>query len=441
MPRVPSPETRLTEDMQDPKLAPELAAVLHPQRRPANMSSPIFVLGSVRSGTSAMGYALTHGAGIPGNDEGHVSTLMQMVLNSIETVTSNFPGSGDRYLLSALDSSAFRTYVINYFQAFFERHHPTGVWCDKTPSDFDKAPAVRVAPLLLEMFPKARFIYCQRRGIENVLSRMTKFPQTPFWYHCRSWAGTITAWHEVRTQLGDRWIEVRQERMALEPDKVADELARFLGLTPEQREGVLQTFQKDRPEQSRPAGEGHELTMKEAGWDPGLQGVFLHECSAAMALAGYSIDGAATTVDHGLKLFYSSSEGAKGALLQGLPREAHAPINRDDFTLGPGPIGTRGVLTYPDFRLAGRRRFQSKVRVLGPSALEVEFAVEVKNNFGQRIAHASKLIRGGETPVSLDLALPAGDLGICTVFLSTETKSGSHAGSAQAVWLAPAFFA
>jgi len=84
--------------MQDQHAHPDLATVLHPPRRPANQSSPIFVLGSVRSGTSAMGYALTHGAGIPGNDEGHVSTLLQMVLNSIETVTTNFPGSGDRYL-------------------------------------------------------------------------------------------------------------------------------------------------------------------------------------------------------------------------------------------------------------------------------------------------------------------------------------------------------
>jgi len=427
--------------MQDQPSHADTASVLHPLRRPANTSSPIFVLGSVRSGTSAMGYALTHGAGIPGHDEGHVSTLLQAMLNAADVVASNFPGSGGRYLLDQFDTPALRTHVINYFQAFFEQRYPEGRWCDKTPSDFDGAPAVRVAPLLLEMFPNARFIYCQRRGIENVLSRVTKFPQTPFWYHCRSWATTILAWHEVRARLGDRWIEVRQEQMALEPEKVSDELAVFLGLSAEQRDGVLRTFLKDRPEQSRPAGEGHELSMKEAGWDTGLQGVFLHECSAAMALAGYSIEGGAAAVDHGLKLFYSTSEGAKGALLQGLPREAHTPINRDGFTLGPGPIGTRGVLVYPDFRLAGRRRFQSKVRVLGPSGLEIEFAVELKNNFGQRIAYASKLVRGGEAPIDLDVMLPAGDLGICMVYLSTEAKAGSHAGSAQAVWLSPAFFA
>ncbi len=440
MPRVPSPETRLTEDMQDPKLAPELAAVLHPQRRPANMSSPIFVLGSVRSGTSAMGYALTHGAGIPGNDEGHVSTLMQMVLNSIETVTTNFPGSGDRYLLSALDAQGFKAYVINYFQAFFEQRYPSGVWCDKTPSDFDGAPAVRVAPLLLEMFPNARFIYCQRRGIENVLSRMTKFPQTPFWYHCRSWAGTITAWHEVRKGLGDRWLEVRQERMALEPEKVADELTQFLGLSSEQREGVLRTFLKDRPEQSRPAGEDHELTMKEAGWDPGLQGVFLNECATAMALAGYSIEGSSSAVEHGLKLFYSTSEGAKGTSLKGLPRDAHVALNRDEFTLGPGAVGTCGTLNYSDFRLAGRRRFRAQVRVEGPAGVEVEFAVEVKNSFGQRIAHASARARAQEAGVPLECTLPAGDLGVCSVALSTQATTGPVAPQHVAVWHSPAFY-
>ncbi|MFM7295658.1 MAG: sulfotransferase family protein, partial [Planctomycetota bacterium] len=359
--------------MQDQPSHADAASVLHPLRRPANTSSPIFVLGSVRSGTSAMGYALTQGAGIPGHDEGHVSTLLQAMLNAADLVASNFPGSGGRYLLDQFDTPALRTHVINYFQAFFEQRYPEGRWCDKTPSDFDGAPAVRVAPLLLEMFPNARFIYCQRRGIENVLSRVTKFPQTPFWYHCHSWATTILAWHEVRARLGDRWIEVRQEQMALEPEKVSDELAAFLGLSAEQRDGVLRTFLKDRPEQTRPAGEGHELSMKEAGWDPGRQGVFLNECATAMALAGYSIEASNSPTEHGLKLFRSTSEGAQGTSLMGLPREAHVARTRDEFTLGPGAPGRRGSLQYSDFRLAGRRHFRSRVVLEGPAGLEVEF--------------------------------------------------------------------
>jgi hypothetical protein len=426
--------------MQVPPNTTDLSSVLHPARRRVNLSTPIFVLGSVRSGTSAMGYALTKGAGIPGNQEGHVSTLMQMVLNAVDTVTGNFPGSGDRYLLSSLDTQGFKNHVINYFQAFFEERYPSGVWCDKTPNDFDGAPAVRVAPLLLEMFPNARFVYCQRRGIENVLSRVTKFPQTPFWYHCRSWASTVTAWHEVRSKLGDRWLEVKQERMALEPDKVSDELARFLGLSAVQRESVLQTFLADRPEQSRPAGEDHELSMKQAGWDTGLQGVFIKECGPAMKLAGYSLDGGTIGEEQGLKLFCSTAEGLQGTYLQGIPRSAHVALNRDEFTLGPGPVGVRGTLLYTGLRLAGRSNFRSGVSVIGPAGVEVDFEVEVDDSFGRRLAHAKVRARSGESPARLELALPGSDLGLCNVRICTEAKSGTLLPEHRAVWQSPAFY-
>ncbi|MBM3988143.1 MAG: sulfotransferase [Planctomycetes bacterium] len=426
--------------MQTQQTPAELDHVLHPERRRANRSAPIFVLGSVRSGTSAMGYALTRGAGIPGHDEGHVSTLLQAMLNAADLVASNFPESGGRYLLDQFDTPALRTHVINYFQAFFEQRYPDGRWCDKSPSDFEGAPAVRVAPLLLEMFPNARFIYCQRRGIENVLSRVTKFPQTPFWYHCRSWATTILAWHEVRAQLGDRWIEVRQEQMALEPEKVSDQLAAFLGLSAEQRDGVLRTFLKDRPEQSRPADEGHELSMKEAGWDSQMQGMFLSECATAMALAGYSIDGSPPSAEHGLRLFWSTSAGAQGSSLKGLPREAHFARSRDEFTLGPSLESTRGVLRYHDFRLAGRRHFRSRVLLEGPADLDVEFGIEIHNGVGQRILHAKTTARSQQGPVALECSLPAGDLGVCSVSLYTEVVRGRPDATHAAVWRTPAFY-
>jgi len=405
------------------------------------MSSPIFVLGSVRSGTSAVGYALRNGAGIPGRQEGHVSTLLQAMLNAVDLVASNFPRSGGRYLLDQLDAPAIRTHVINYFLAFFEQRYAEGRWFDKTPSDFDGAPAVRVAPLLLELFPNARFIYCQRRGIENVLSRVTKFPQTPFWYQCQSRAAVSRACHEVRARLGDGWIEVRQEQMGLEPEKVSDELAVFLGLSAEQRDGVLRTFQENRPEQSRPAGEGHELSMKEAGWSPDLQDMFLNQCATAMALAGYSIEASSSPTGHGLKLFWSTAEGAQGTSLKGLPREAHRARSRDEFTLGPGTPGSRGSLHYSDFRLVGRRRFRSHVVLEGPAGLVVEFGIEAHNSLGQRIMHAKTLASSQQAPVALECSLPAGDLGVCSVTLYTETRKGQPDGAHAAVWHMPAFYA
>jgi hypothetical protein len=425
--------------MQDSQALHNVAQILRPVPFPPNASSPIFVLGSVRSGTSAVGQALTRGAGIPGKDEGHVNTLLQMASEAVDRVVGNFPASGGRYLINDFDHEAFKLHMRNFVAAFFAQRCPAGRWADKSPDDFPTSPSIRSAPMLLELFPNARFVYCLRRGIENVLSRTTKFPQVPFWYHCRSWATTVVTWHEVRGQLGDRWIEVRQEELALQPAKVAEAMARFLGFDKAQHAGLKHSFEQDRPEQSRPAGEGHALSLEETGWDKGLRDVFLRECSQAMELAGYELGGGARTDGGALKLFCASAESSSSTELRGVPAARHRPLNRDDFTLGPAPRGTRAMVTYRDLVLASRTRFTAAPRVQGPSSLLVEFGIEIRNQASIVVATGSVRVHGGRGSSPLDVRIPAGNHGVCTATIWTEVIEGEGADSTQAEWRAPAF--
>lgn len=416
-----------------------LSGILRPIAVPPSSSEPIFVLGSVRSGTSAIGQALTRGAGIPGHDEGHVTTLLQVALSAVDRVVTNYPSAGGSYLIQSFDAAGFKTHIRNYFAAFFAQHCPPGRWADKSPDDFEGAPAIRAAPVLLELFPKARFVYCQRRGIENVLSRVSKFPQVPFWYHCRSWATTVSAWHETRAKLGERWIEVRQERMALEPAKVAAELAQFLGLDETQRAGLQRSLAVDRPEQSRPAGEAHELTMEEAGWDPGLQGVFVQECADAMRLAGYTMEGMARGEDV-IRLFWASAESAASTTLRGISHERHRATNRNDFILGPPPPGAVAELAYHDLNVRTRRHFRSDVAVTGDPTLSVEFAIEVRDGTGKTLGRSAVRATGGAPAVALALNLPEGDNGIVSVVIQTRVMGGKHGPEAIAEWRSPGFW-
>ena len=419
-------------------LPPNLTDLLRPAAFAPNTSEPIFVLGSVRSGTSAIGQALTRGAGIPGHDEGHVTTLLQVALSAVDRVVTNYPSAGGSYLIQSFDAAGFKTHVRNYFAAFFAQHCPPGRWADKSPDDFEGAPAIRAAPMLLEMFPKARFVYCQRRGIENVLSRMSKFPQVPFWYHCRSWATTVSAWHETRAKLGSSWIEVRQERMALEPALVAAELARFLGLDETQRAGLQKSLAVDRPEQSRPAGEAHELTMQEAGWDPGLQGVFVTECADAMQLAGYTLEGLARGEDL-IRLFWASAESAASTTLRGIPHDRHRATSRNDFILGPPPPGGVAEVAYHDLNVRTRRHFRSEVAVIGDPTLSVEFAIEVRDGTGKSLGSAAVRASGGAPAAPFSLDLPEGDNGIVSVVIQTRVMGGSYGPESIAEWRSPGF--
>jgi hypothetical protein len=63
----------------------DLDRALQPVRRPPNQNAePIFVLGSVRSGTSATVRALVDGAGIRGHNEGNIAALMQRMLDQVD---------------------------------------------------------------------------------------------------------------------------------------------------------------------------------------------------------------------------------------------------------------------------------------------------------------------------------------------------------------------
>ncbi|MCY3003878.1 MAG: sulfotransferase [Planctomycetota bacterium] len=418
--------------------ASNLSGILRPIAVPPSSSEPIFVLGSVRSGTSAIGQALTRGAGIAGHDEGHVTTLLQVALSSVDKVVGNYPSAGGSYLIQSFDAAGFKTHIRNYFAAFFAQHCPAGRWADKSPDDFEGAPAIRAAPVLLEMFPKARFVYCQRRGIENVLSRVSKFPHVPFWYHCRSWATTVSAWHETRAKLGSSWIEVRQERMALEPAKVATELAQFLGLNETQRAGLQQSLANDRPEQSRPAGEARSLTMADAGWDPGLQGVFLQECTDAMKLAGYSFEGGSHGEDL-VRLFWASAESSASTTLRGLSHDMHRALNRDDFVLGPPAAGARAELIYHDLAIRTRRSFRARLATQGDPGLVVEYSVEVRDGNGRVIASGKARAAAGAPEVPLAISLPAGDNEVVSVTISTQAVQGKVNANSIAEWRSPAF--
>ena len=424
--------------MKDPTNPQEYEGLLRPEPFPPRKSRPVFVLGSVRSGTSAVMHALASGAGLPGCREGHVTVLLQRIIDIVEETVGNYGADTDEYLIGRVDANGLCTTVTNYISAVMANEYPEGLWVDKSPDDFSRAPAIRSAPRMSEIFPEARFVYCLRRGIENVLSRAKKFPQNPFWYHCRSWAETVRAWFEVKDQLGDKGLQISQRELALEPERVATEIASFIGLDDAQLKGMVNFLTGVRVEQTRPATEHHVLGLDETDWDDALKEIFVRECGEAMELAGFTLEGEMVRPSEGVPLFYAGRI-ANAAQLENVAPAQYVNKGIGVFALGPGLPMAPARVTYTDILLDGCTRFTTEMYVSGSKPAPVRFGLEVLDGEGVAVMSASAEVqpRSGQIPWEVVSDRPL--KGSYGVRVSTELSGGGNARDVEAVWVHPRF--
>jgi hypothetical protein len=234
----------------------------------------IFVLGSPRSGTSELAATLTDHFALPWMGEGHSAPQFAAAADAL-TGDSDSPNDLPRFMAR----QSYRTIAIEAVRRAYYFMHGSASFLDKTPG----VPMIRAAPFLAEAFPQAHFIYVQRNGISNVLSRMVKFGGR-FDQHCADWAAAVAAWHEVRSRLPAAVLEVRQEAMLTAPGGVAMEIAEYIGDFTA-AEPLAERLAKGTRERTG-AGIGRGA-LEDTGWSEHEREVFRRTCSYAMNLAGY----------------------------------------------------------------------------------------------------------------------------------------------------------
>ena len=245
---------------------------------------PVFIVGSPRSGTSILVDALLS-VGYHGYREGMFLSMLHYVDGIIDRHYSIF-GSAQN-LISATNKSDLKRQLYEVFKTTTSDLNREAPWFDKTGNP----DMILSIPILRQLWPDSVFIFAKRRAIENIVSRMKKFPGHSFEYHCGDWAKNMSAWRRIRTELPpSSFVEVDQQDMIRQPKAVASDLQSLLALSAEGAQKILKTFESNRPQQTSEGSATRVHSLSSSGFTDGQISTFLKHCKVEMDAFGYSID-------------------------------------------------------------------------------------------------------------------------------------------------------
>jgi len=251
-----------------------------------NDSQPIFIIGAARSGTSVITAALKNGAGIEGFNEGHFLPLLYVMFNHIDRFFESKHRLIDdkRHMVANINKTEFEEMIINDIRKATESLHKEKIWVDKTPDPR----MIKCVPHLIRAWPNAKFIFAKRRGIENLASRVKKFPHVSFDRHCLIWKDCMESWLNVKDLVKDCAIEIEQREISLNPQEVSAKLGEFLSLEQNKINRIEKIFSSDRPQNTGGKELELSISLSETGWTTSEIESFKNHCSDINRKYGYS---------------------------------------------------------------------------------------------------------------------------------------------------------
>lgn len=247
---------------------------------------PLFIVGSPRSGTSILVLAL-QGGGYFGYNEGNFLSILRTIERAVDLHFKTYGATDPRLLTAHLDKGALKTALYRVIADAVAAQHVGKVWLDKTGNP----EMIQAIPILRDIWPEARFIFAKRRAIENIASRVKKFPRRSFKNHCADWARNMAAWRRLMAKMPDLpAIEVDQRDIGEAPAETAARIAAFLGMPAEAQAKMAAIFGSETPQQTEPGSARRMLSLAGTGWTEQQLQVFHRSCDKQMRAYGYGED-------------------------------------------------------------------------------------------------------------------------------------------------------
>ncbi|WP_019505361.1 sulfotransferase [Pleurocapsa sp. PCC 7319] len=246
---------------------------------------PIFIIGSGRSGTSILTGAMRSGGQIEGYLEGHFLPLILLFMQDIERYYFSKRSLLDdkRHMIADISQDYVEKQIAEFFRKTSESLATDKVWLDKSP---DSA-MIKAVPYIVKIWSQSRFIFAKRRGIENIISRLKKFPHVPFEKHCLMWKDCMESWLMIKDKMQYCSIEIEQREIALNPQKTAQTIGTFLDLDQAKVEKIAHIFTTQRPQNTGGKEELKAITITETGWTNEQINIFRKHCGLINNKFGY----------------------------------------------------------------------------------------------------------------------------------------------------------
>jgi len=232
---------------------------------------------------------LMYAIGYHGFREGMFFSILHGIERLVDEQFHTFADEDNKeILISNIDREAIKDRLFASLKEVGETKYGAAPWFDKTGNP----EMIMSVPIIKRLWPDAVFIFAKRRGIENIVSRMRKFPTRSLEYHCADWARNMTAWRTVRQTLKpDDFIEIDQQDMLLNPEKAAFEICKLTQTETALNRTLQELMRSTRPQETENGSASRIYSLTDTGWTDSEKAIFEAYCAEEMAQYGYSRDG------------------------------------------------------------------------------------------------------------------------------------------------------